>query len=107
MESGIYVTFFDAGEPPERELPPVGPLEHVVLRHRELVAERRTVGQAPDTGVEIARWLEAELELQRATGEEPGGPRRAEMRILARDGVYVRFAVFGDVRERDSVAELG
>lgn len=107
MESGIYVTFFDAGEPPERELPPVGPLERVVLRHRELVAERRAVTEAPDMGVDVARWLEAEIELQRATGEEPGGPRRAEMRILARDGVYVRFAVFGDVRERDSIAELG
>lgn len=107
MESGIYVTFFDAGEPPERELPPVGPLEHVVLQHRELVAERRAVGQAPDASVDIARWLEAELELQRATGEEPGGPKRGEMRILARDGVYVRFAVFGDVRERDGIAELG
>ncbi|HEU5288655.1 MAG TPA: hypothetical protein VFV20_09640 [Candidatus Limnocylindria bacterium] len=107
MEAGLYVTFFDGGEAPERELPPVGPLEHVVLRHRELVAERRAVTETPDTGVDVARWLEAELELQRATGEEPGGPKRAEMRILARDGVYVRFAVFGDVRERDAVAELG
>lgn len=107
MEAGIYVTFFDSGEPEGRELPPVGPLEHVVLRHRQLVAERRAVPEAPDMGADIARWLEAELELQRATGEEPGGPKRAEMHLVSRDGVYVRFAVFGDTREQGLVPELG
>lgn len=107
MESGVYISFFDPGGAPARELPPVGPLEHVVVRHRELVVERRPVTEAPELGTDIARWLEAELELQRATGEEPGAPTRSEMRIVARDGVYVRFAVFGDPRERDLVPELG
>lgn len=107
MESGIYISFFDPGDAPERELPPVGPFEHVVVRHRELIAQRRPVTEAPDHSIDIARWLEAELELQHATGEEPGGPTRGEMRIVARDGVYVRFAVFGDARERDLVPELG
>ncbi len=107
MESGVYITFFDSSGTQARELPPVGPLEHVVVRHRELVAQRRPATEPPDLGIDIARWLEAELELQRATGEEPGGPTRAEMRIVARDGVYVRFAVFGDARERDLVPELG
>jgi len=107
MESGLYVTFFNRDETHDRELPPVGPLDRVVLRHKQLVAERGTVQQAEDAGVAIDRWLEAELELQRATGEEPGGTRRPDLRVAARDGVFVRFAVFGDARERDVVPETG
>ncbi|HZP97369.1 MAG TPA: DUF4352 domain-containing protein [Candidatus Limnocylindria bacterium] len=107
MESGIYVTFFDSGEASNRALPPVGPLDRVVVRHHDLVAERIPLTQPPDMGADIARWLEAELELQRATGEEPGGPKRSEMRFAARGGVYLRFAVFGDLRERDPIPEFG
>ena len=107
MEPGLYVTFFSSDEPASRELPAVGPLYNVVLRHKSLVAERRTVMQAQELGVAIDRWLEAELEMQRATGEEPGGPKRSERRISARDGVFLRFAVFGDAHERDVVPELG
>jgi len=107
MQPGLYVTFFDADEAPARELPPVGPLDHVVVRHHQLVAERISVQQADDLGVAIDRWLEAELELQRATGEEPGGTTHREMRLSARDGVFARFAVFGDAGERDTMAELG
>src|SRR5438132_12234725 len=107
MESGIYVTFFNRDEAHDRELPPVGPLDRVVLRHKQLVAERGMVQQAQELGVAIDRWLEAELELQRATGEEPGGTKRPDLRIAARDGVFVRFAVFGEARERDAVPETG
>ena len=107
MESGLYITFFNRDEAHDRELPPVGPLDHVVLRHKQLVAERSTVQQAQELGVAIDRWLESELELQRATGEEPGGTTRPDLRIAARDGVFVRFAVFGETRERDAVPEAG
>lgn len=107
MESGIFVTFFEPGAPFDRELPPVGPLDHVVVRPRQLVADRAAAQQAHDSEVAIDRWLEAELELQRAVGEEPGGPKRSEMRITATEGVFLRFAVFGDERERDLVPELG
>jgi uncharacterized protein DUF4352 len=107
MESGLYVTFFNRDEAHDRELPPVGPLDRVVLRHKQLVAERSTVQQAQELGVAIDRWLEAELELQRATGEEPGGTKRPDLRVAARDGVFVRFAVFGEARERDLVPEVG
>ncbi|HEY6958437.1 MAG TPA: DUF4352 domain-containing protein [Candidatus Limnocylindria bacterium] len=107
METGLFVTFFEPGEALERELPRVGPLVHLVARPRQLVAERSAVYQAHDANVAIDRWLEAELELQRALGEEPGGTKRSEMRVNARGGVFVRFAVFGDVRERDLVGELG
>jgi hypothetical protein len=107
MESGLYVTFFNRDEAHDRELPPVGPLDHVVLRHKQLVAERSTVQQAQELGVAIDRWLESELELQRATGEEPGGTTRPDLRIAARDGVFIRFAVFGEARERDVVPEAG
>src|SRR5262249_61903948 len=61
----------------------------------------------PEMGGDIARWLEAEIEFQRATGEEPGGPKRTEMRFAARDGVFLRFTVFGEARERDALPELG
>lgn len=107
MESGLYITFFDKDEPHDRDLPPVGPLDSAVLRHHQLVAERGSVHQAEELGISIDRWLEAELELQRATGEEPGGRTRQEMRVNARDGVFLRFTVFGDARERDATPELG
>lgn len=107
IEPGVYVTFFTEGESFERELPPVGPLDHVVVRHKQLVADRKSVHQAEDTGVPIDRWLEAELELQRAMGVEPGGARRQDLRITAPDGVLLRFAAFGDPREPSPVPELG
>jgi hypothetical protein len=107
VETGIYVTFLDADEPASKELPPVGPLDHVVDRHKLLLAERRMITQAEELGVSIGRWLEAELELQRAMGQEPGGAKRAERRFIARDGVFLRFVVFGDQYERDPVPELG
>jgi hypothetical protein len=107
VETGIYVTFLDADEPANKELPPVGPLDHVVDRHKLLLAERRMITQAEELGVSIGRWLEAELELQRAMGQEPGGPKRPERRFIARDGVFLRFVVFGDQYERDPVPELG
>jgi len=99
MDSGLYITFFTKDEPHDRDLPPVGPLDQVVLRHRQLVADRKAAQQSQDPGVSIDRWLEAELELQRATGEEPGGTKRSDIRVTAPDGVFVRFAVFGDVRD--------
>src|SRR6267378_836776 len=107
MDSGLYLTFFSKDEPHDRELPPVGPLDHVVLRHRQLVAERGSVHQEQHVSVSIDRWLEAELELQRATGHEPGGTKRPELRVTAPDGVYLRFAVFGDPHERDQMSEAG
>ncbi|HYR92971.1 MAG TPA: hypothetical protein VEP48_02105 [Methylomirabilota bacterium] len=107
MDSGLYITFFTKDEPHDRDLPPVGPLDQVVLRHRQLVADRKAAQQSQDPGVSIDRWLEAELELQRATGEEPGGTKRSDIRVTAPDGVFVRFAVFGDVRERDPMTEVG
>ena len=107
MEPGLYVTFFTKDEPASRELPPVGPLDNVVLRQHVLLAERRSVQQAQELDVAIDRWLEAELEMQRATGEEPGGSTRTERRFSSRDGVFLRFAVFSDINERDQVPELG
>ena len=107
MENGIYVTFLNAGEPASRQLPPVGPLDQVVLRQRTLLAERRHITQADEMGVAIDRWLEAELELERATGKEPGPPKRDQRRFVARDGLYLRFLAFGDAYERGVVPELG
>lgn len=107
MEAGLHLTFFEPGESVDRELPPVGPLDHLVVGARRLVAERSAVHQMQDIDVAIDRWLEAELELQRALGEEPGGTKRSELRVTARDGVYLRFAVLGDARERDLCPELG
>ena len=106
METGLYITFFETGEPFDRELPPVGPLEHVVVRHRELLAQRRA-GHAPNVRGDVARFIEAELEFQRAIGHEPGGPKRGEMRFAARDGVLLRFVSFGDAPGRSPAPELG
>ncbi|HYK97523.1 MAG TPA: DUF4352 domain-containing protein [Candidatus Acidoferrales bacterium] len=106
METGLYITFFETREPFDRALPPVGPLEHVVVRRRDLVAHRRA-GHAPEVGGDVARFLEAELEFQRAIGHEPGGPKRSEMRFAARDGVLLRFVSYDDGPGQDPPPELG
>lgn len=93
MEGGIYVTFFEPGEPFERELPPVGPLDHVVVRPGRLVADRRA-GHAHDAEHDVVKALHAEIELQRALGVEPGEPKRSEMRLHAPDGVFLRLISF-------------
>jgi len=105
VDAGLYITFFESGEPFDKELPPVGPLDGVVIRHAQLIADRRALAHPPDADADIAQWLEAELEYQRATGHEPGGPRRTALRAAARGGVYVRFAVFD--YEREPLPELG
>ena len=106
MEPGLYVTFFSAGEPFAEELPPVGPLEHLVVRDRSIVADRKDVHQSDHFG-SGGRWLEAELELQRAIGRERGGARRPDLRIGAPQGVYLRFVSFDEAAEPDPVPELG
>src|SRR5439155_18637496 len=86
VEPGLYVTFFNEGEAFDRELPPVGPLEHVVVRDQMLLADRKD-GET-DPFVLGGRWVEAERELRRATGQEPGGTTRPDLRIGAPEGVY-------------------
>ena len=105
MEPGLYLTFFTDGEPFDRELPPVGPLEHVVVRDRQLIADRKD-GETDPLGVG-ERWAEAERELRRATGKEPGGATRPDLRIGAPEGVYLRFVSLGEVAEDDPMPELG
>lgn len=106
MEPGLYLTFFTQGEPADRELPPVGPLENVVVRDGSLIAER-SGGEKADAFVGGIRWIDAELELRRATGMEPGGVQHSELRVAAPEGVYLRFVSFGDSAEQNSVPELG
>lgn len=105
MEPGLYLTFFSEGEPFDRELPPVGPLEHLVVRDRTLLADRKN-GETDPFGVG-GRWVEAEHEFRRATGEEPGGATRPDLRVGAPEGVYLRFVSFGDDAEHDPMPELG
>ena len=106
MEPGLYVTFFTEGEPLDRELPPVGPLEHVVVRDGSLLADLRDGGWSDVFGAG-PRWTEAKQEFRRATGQEPGDVKRPHLRIAGPEGVYLRFVSFGGVAEHDSVPELG
>jgi len=106
VEPGLYVTFFTEGEPMDGELPPVGPLEHVVIRDRSLMADRKD-GQDADHFGGGLRWIEAEQELRRATGQDPGGVKRPDLRIAAPEGVYLRFVSFGEADEHDPIPELG
>ena len=106
MEPGLYVTFFADGEPMDAELPPVGPLEHVVVRDRSLMADLKDGGWSDIFGAG-PRWTEAKQEFRRATGAEPGGPTRPSLRIAGPEGVYLRFVSFGGAAEHDSVPELG
>jgi len=105
VQPGLYLTFFSEGEAFDRELPPVGPLEHVVVRDRMLVADRKD-GENDPFGVG-GRWVEAERELRRATGQEPGGATRPDLRVGAPEGVYLRFVSFGEAAEHDAMPELG
>src|SRR5919204_6056313 len=107
MEPGLFVTFFDQDEPRDRELPPVGPLDHVVLRHGPQLIADRTTAHHVDEGVSVDRWFESEFEFQRATGEESGGLQRSSMRFTSRDGLYLRFVSYGDAHEQQRLAELG
>jgi hypothetical protein len=106
VEPGLYLTFFTQGEHFGDELPPVGPLEHVVVRDRALIADRRD-GHHADFFGGGGRGIEAEYEFQRAMGKEPGGVRRPDLRIVAPEGVYLRFVSFGSAAEHDPVPELG
>jgi hypothetical protein len=106
VNPGLYVTFFTEGEPMDGELPPVGPLEHVVVRDESLMADRKD-GQDGDHFGGGLRWIEAEQELRRATGKDPGGVKRHDLRIGAPEGVYLRFVSFGADAEQDPIPELG
>jgi hypothetical protein len=106
VEPGLYLTFFTQGEHFDDELPPVGPLEHVVVRDRSLIADRRD-GHHADFFGGGGRGIEAEYEFQRAMGKEQGGVRRPDLRIVAPEGVYLRFVSFGSAAEHDPVPELG
>lgn len=102
---GVHISFFDAGEAVARELPAIGPLHGVLLRGDRLVIEHADVAVPDEPGVAVTRWLEGVVEMQRATGETPGGRRRASMRVSAPDGLYLRFGAVGEPAA--SLRELG
>jgi hypothetical protein len=106
-ETGVYLQFFDEGESFENELPPIGPFELLIIRHNRIVGDREHVEHDMMGTGSVERWLEAELELRRALGDEPGGVKRAHMRIRApRGDIIVRFYDYaGD--EPPTVPELG
>jgi len=106
-ETGVYLQFFDDGESVDKELPPLGPFELLIIRHNRIIGDREQVEHDMLGLGSVERWLEAELELRRALGDEPGGVRRAHMRIRApRGDIIVRFYDYaGD--EPPKVPELG
>ncbi len=106
-EQGVYLQFLDEGEPPDRELPPLGPFELLIIRHNRIIGDREQIEHDMLGVGSVERWLEAELELRRALGDEPGGVRRSHMRIRApRGDIIVRFYDYaGD--EAPKVPELG
>ncbi len=106
-EQGVYLQFFDEGEAADRELPPLGPFELLIVRHNRIIGDREAVEHDMLGAGSVERWLEAELELRRALGDEPGGVRRGHMRIRApRGDIIVRFYDYaGD--EAPKVPELG
>jgi len=106
VDPGLYVTFFTEGEPMDGELPPVGPLEHVVVRDGALIADLKDGGWSDVFGAG-PRWTEAKQEFRRATGQEQGGRKRPDLRIGGPEGVYLRFVSFGEDAEHDPVPELG
>ena len=106
-ETGVYVQFFDENESTQKELPPLGPFEVLIIRHNRIIGDREHIEHDLMGHGSVERWLEAELELRRALGDEPGGQRRSHLRIRApRGDIIVRFYDFaGD--EAPTVPELG
>src|SRR3981081_2638249 len=106
-DTGGYIQFFDEEESAQKELPPLGPFELLIIRHNRIIADREHVQHDIMSHGSVERWLEAELELRRALGDEPGGARRSSMRIRApRGDILVRFYKHtGD--EPPKVPELG
>src|SRR5216683_2082888 len=106
-ETGVYLQFFDEGESFDAELPPIGPFELLIIRHNRIIGDRENVEHDMLGSGSVERWLEAELELRRALGDEPGGVKRGQMRIRApRGDIIVRFYDYaGD--EAPKVPELG
>ena len=102
MEPGLYLTFFTEGEPIGGELPPVGPLEHVVVRDRSLMADLKDGGWSDIFGAG-PRWTEAKQEFQRATDMGSGGAKRPDLRIAGPEGVYLRFVSFGEAARANAV----
>src|SRR5256885_2942227 len=106
-ETGVYLQFFDENESLDRELPPLGPFELLIIRHNRIIGDREQVEHDTLGLGAVERWLEAELELRRALGDEPGGVRRSHMRIRApRGDIIVRFYDYGG-DEPPTVPELG
>ncbi len=105
VQDGVFITFFD-DVPGAEDLPALGPIHDLVVRQTGIIAER-ALAQPGDHIGDVARWLEAELEFQRATGNEPGGPRRRALEVRAPAGLFIRFGSYGDPRERDAVPDLG
>lgn len=106
-ETGVYLQFFDEGESVDKELPPLGPFELLIIRHNRIIGDREQVEHDAMGLGAVERWLEAELELRRALGDEPGGVRRSHMRIRApRGDIIVRFYDYGG-DEAPKVPELG
>jgi len=106
-ETGVYVQFFDQDESTQKELPPLGPFEALIIRHNQIIGDREHIEHDMMSHGSVERWLEAELELRRALGDEPGGQRRSHLRIRApRGDIIVRFYDYaGD--EAPKVPELG
>jgi len=106
-ETGVYLQFFDEGESFDAELPPIGPFELLIIRHNRIIGDREHIDHDMLGAGSVERWLEAELELRRALGDEPGGVKRAHMRIRApRGDIIVRFYDYGG-DEPPKVPELG
>jgi hypothetical protein len=106
-DQGVYLQFFDEDEASDRALPLLGPFELLIVRHNRLIGDREAVSHDTLGVGSVERWLEAELELRRALGDEPGGVRRSHMRFRAALGdIIVRFYDYaGD--EAPKVPELG
>src|SRR5438309_438556 len=106
-DAGVYLTFYNEDEPREKELPALGPFELLVIRHNRILGDREDVEHDEAAMGSVERWLEAELELRRAQGEEPGGIKRSHMRIRAPHGdILLRFYDYsGD--QPPEVPELG
>jgi len=106
-ETGVYLQFFNEGESFDAELPPIGPFELLIIRHNRIIGDREHIEHDMLGAGSVERWLEAELELRRALGDEPGGVKRAHMRIRApRGDIIVRFYDYGG-DEPPKVPELG
>jgi hypothetical protein len=86
MDSGIYVTFYNEGDPAAPQRARIGPYDDVVIRGPRAVGGRAGVGQIVAARGSNGEWMGA------LAGQQSGGDTRTHINVIAEGAeLLVRF----------------